>query len=118
MTTWNPADYARNSTAQLQWAQEFQSRLALSGTEALLDLGCGDGKITAALANSLPSGRALGIDNSEDMIRYAQAEHPPSQHPNLRFRQLDARALDYRDEFAEGNTHVRMVRLEVQATKP
>jgi trans-aconitate methyltransferase len=99
MTTWNPADYARHSAAQWQWAEELKSRLALSGSEALLDLGCGDGRITAALADALPRGGVVGIDNSEEMIRYAQAKHPPAKHANLRFRRLDVRALDYREEF-------------------
>jgi len=47
MTTWNPAEYARSSDAQKRWAEELPSRLDLTGSEAVLDLGCGDGKITA-----------------------------------------------------------------------
>jgi trans-aconitate methyltransferase len=99
MTTWNPDEYARNSAAQKGWAEELLSGLNLEGEEAILDLGCGDGKITAALAEAVPQGRVVGIDNSEEMIRYAQAQHPFLEHPNLQFRLLDVRALDYTDEF-------------------
>lgn len=99
MTTWNAAEYARSSTAQKKWAQEWLSRLDLNGSEAVSDLGCGDGKITAALAQAVPRGRAVGIDSSEEMIRYAQAHYRASDHQNLVFRLLDVRDLDYIDEF-------------------
>jgi trans-aconitate methyltransferase len=54
MTTWDPAQYARCSDAQMRWAEKLLSRLALTGNEVVLDLGCGDGKITAALARGVP----------------------------------------------------------------
>ncbi len=96
---WNPEAYARNSAAQWQWARELLFRLALQGSEPLLDLGCGDGKITAELARAVPRGRAVGIDASPEMIGFAQQTHPPAQYPNLAFRRLDMRALDYQQEF-------------------
>jgi cyclopropane fatty-acyl-phospholipid synthase-like methyltransferase len=56
---WNPKDYARNSTAQLDWARELIGKLDLHGDEDLLDIGCGDGKVSAALSDLLPRGRVL-----------------------------------------------------------
>ena len=47
---WDAEDYARNSSAQLEWATELMTKVALKGDEAILDIGCGDGKITAELA--------------------------------------------------------------------
>jgi trans-aconitate methyltransferase len=61
---WNPEDYAKNSDAQLKWAQELRSHLDLKGDESILDVGCGDGKITADFAVGLPHGRAIGVDSS------------------------------------------------------
>lgn len=90
---WNPDDYAKNSGAQLGWAQELLARLNLSGDEALLDVGCGDGRITATVAQSLPGGFVLGVDSSPEFIAYARAHYPRTSHPNLCFAQIDARAL-------------------------
>ncbi len=33
---WNPEDYARNSDAQLKWAQELRQNLNLQGNESVL----------------------------------------------------------------------------------
>jgi trans-aconitate 2-methyltransferase len=90
---WNPADYARNSNAQLGWARELITRLNLGGGEALLDVGCGDGKITAAVARAVPQGYVLGIDASPAFVAYARQHYPPADYPNLRFEQMDARRL-------------------------
>jgi trans-aconitate 2-methyltransferase len=96
---WNAEDYAKNSGAQLQWAKELISKLALTGTEALLDIGCGDGKITAELARLLSKGRVTGIDASPEMIRLAQESYPPETHPNLKFLRMDAAKIDLDDLF-------------------
>jgi len=91
--TWNAADYAQHSSAQLQWAEELLGKLRLRGDEAVLDIGSGDGKITARIADDVPRGRVLGIDRSPDMVRFAREVFPASAHPNLEFRQMDARAI-------------------------
>ena len=44
--TWNAADYHRSSPAQTLWAKELIAKIGLSGRERLLDIGCGDGKVT------------------------------------------------------------------------
>ena len=47
---WNPVDYAKNSDAQLKWAQELRNNIDLQKYKSILDVGCGDGKITADFA--------------------------------------------------------------------
>jgi trans-aconitate 2-methyltransferase len=96
---WNPEDYARHSDAQLKWAQELRSRLNLRGNESLLDIGCGDGKITADFARAIPRGQAIGIDSSLEMVEYAAKNYPATQYPNLRFRQMDAQAIVFEQAF-------------------
>ncbi|ERT07907.1 methyltransferase type 11 domain protein [Lyngbya aestuarii BL J] len=44
---WNLEEYTKNSDAQLRWAKQLRSHLDLNGGESVLDVGCGDRKITA-----------------------------------------------------------------------
>jgi trans-aconitate 2-methyltransferase len=96
---WNASDYEKNSSVQFQWAQELIGKLALRGSESLLDIGCGDGKISADLARILTNGMVLGIDSSEAMIRHAATQFPPKEHANLRFRRMDATEISLAERF-------------------
>jgi len=90
---WNPSDYAANSAAQLTWARELIVKLKLRGDERILDVGCGDGKITAELARALPNGMIVGLDGSMEMLRFASEHFPPEKFSNLEFIQMDARQI-------------------------
>ncbi|HXL97676.1 MAG TPA: class I SAM-dependent methyltransferase, partial [Steroidobacteraceae bacterium] len=68
-----------------------------NGDEAVLDAGCGDGKITQQLALRVPKGRVVGIDSSESMIRFAQQTH--AAQGNLSFALKDVTSLRYTNEF-------------------
>jgi len=49
--------------------------LGLRGGESILDLGCGLGQLTRAMAQAAgPSGRVLGIDRSEEQLAQARLE--------------------------------------------
>ena len=96
---WDAADYARSSAGQQQWARELIAKLVLTGTERLLDLGCGDGRISAELASIVKAGSILGVDNSPEMIAMARNNYPPIMYPNLSFQLADASALPFRNEF-------------------
>jgi len=96
---WDANDYAKNSQNQYQWAKELIPKLKLKGNETLLDIGCGDGKITAELAECLPNGRAIGIDSSTQMIKLAQNTFPSKDHTNLSFQVMDARKLLFKSKF-------------------
>ena len=85
---WNAADYAANSAVQLAWARELLARLPLRGDEHILDIGCGDGKITAEIARAVPRGSATGIDASAPMIAYARETFPGQE-----FHVMDARHI-------------------------
>jgi trans-aconitate methyltransferase len=108
---WNPHDYAKNSSAQLTWARELIARLDLTGSESVLDVGCGDGKITAEFARSLPNGFVLGVDSSADFIAYACEHYPQSEFTVLQFEQMDARCLkaDRRFNFIFSNATLHWV---------
>jgi trans-aconitate methyltransferase len=44
----------------------------LRGDEWLMDAGCGTGRLTAQLLQSLPQGRVVGVDLSQNMLATAQ----------------------------------------------
>jgi trans-aconitate methyltransferase len=99
MHRWDPKVYEKSSCAQQRWAQELLSKISIRGDERILDIGCGDGKITAEVALLVPRGSVMGIDNSVEMLRFAGARFPPSSWPNLAFQYADASELKYEDEF-------------------
>jgi len=96
---WNPEDYSRHSSAQAKWASEILAKLELKGDKQILDIGCGDGKITAEVARSVPRGRVVGLDSSPEMIDFARKRFPAEAIPQLRFQLGDARTLDFHEEF-------------------
>jgi len=99
MEQWNAVDYHMNSSEQQKWGLELLDKIALSGNERVLDVGCGDGKLTAEIVRRVPYGSVLGIDKSEDMIRFAQEHYQSDVFPNLKFVLLDARNLFFDQEF-------------------
>ncbi|HEX2710717.1 MAG TPA: class I SAM-dependent methyltransferase [Candidatus Acidoferrales bacterium] len=99
MTEWNAPEYARIAGLQEAMAAEVLSLLDLKGTERVLDLGCGNGKVTAEIAARVPRGTVVGVDASADMIAFASDHFGPTVRPNLRFETGDARCLPFREEF-------------------
>ncbi|MEJ5186308.1 MAG: methyltransferase domain-containing protein [Candidatus Geothermincolales bacterium] len=96
---WQPDEYERSSSQQKKWGLEVIGRLRLRGDERILDVGCGDGYLTAILASRVPSGEVVGVDVSPEMIEHASRRFPRQRHPNLRFVVMDASSLSFREEF-------------------
>jgi len=90
---WNADVYAANSKGQAVWANELIEKIGLRGDESILDIGCGDGKITDALSH-LTRGEVVGIDLSSEMIAYAQKSFSKPT-----FIQMDAQALNFHERF-------------------
>jgi trans-aconitate methyltransferase len=99
MAEWNAGEYHRHSSLQAALAEEQLGRLSLEGAERVLDVGCGDGKITAEIAARVPHGSVLGVDPSQNMIAFATSHFGPAVRSNLRFEVADVRRLAYRAEF-------------------
>lgn len=96
---WNAAAYAANSVVQQSWARELIAKLKLHGNEHVLDVGCGDGKVTAEIARALPRGSVVGTDASAEMIAFAKETFPPKKNSNLEFHVMDARELKFAHQF-------------------
>lgn len=87
--------YEKASTHQKEWGNKLISELGLKGNERVLDLGCGDGALTAQIAELLPEGEVVGVDSSQGMIDIAATK----EQSNLRFLRLDINRLDYENQF-------------------
>jgi len=87
---WDSEDYEKHSRSQQLWARELIDKLSLAGTETVLDIGCGDGKVTAEIARNLERGSVIGIDSSPSMIDLAKKRHPEGEFANLFFNLCDA----------------------------
>ena len=99
VATWNAADYAANSAVQQSWARELIAKLNLRGDEHILDVGCGDGKVTAEIARAVPCGSVVGVDASAEMIGFARKTFPSSKISNLKFLITDARKINFKTKF-------------------
>jgi trans-aconitate 2-methyltransferase len=69
---WDAETYDAVSDPQFEWGMEVLERLELRGDEVALDAGCGSGRVTAELAERLPSGRVIAVDGSEAMVEKAK----------------------------------------------
>jgi trans-aconitate 2-methyltransferase len=96
---WQAEKYHLNSSIQQEAATHLLKLLQLNGQERILDVGCGDGKITSAIANKLKDGQIIGSDISTEMIHFASEKFLPSKKNNLTFVLLDAEDINYDDQF-------------------
>jgi trans-aconitate 2-methyltransferase len=87
--------YEKASSFQKELGSSLISELDLTGSERVLDLGCGDGALTSRLAELVPRGFVLGIDASRGMIDTA-VKHTGD---NLRFDKMDITSIDFKEEF-------------------
>jgi ubiquinone/menaquinone biosynthesis C-methylase UbiE len=59
---------------------------------AILDVGCGTGKLLKSARSRFPDARLVGVDAAEEMVKYAQATSPAG---TIEFRQAMAEELPF-----------------------
>ncbi len=94
---WSGADYAKNSSLQQTQGEQLLSQIRFQGNEAILDVGCGDGKVTATIAERVPEGFVIGIDPSDSMLDKAQSM--VGSHHNLTFAKGAAESFSLDQRF-------------------
>ena len=72
MADWDGALYEQVNALQRWVADRSLADVLFRGDEQVLDIGCGDGAITARLADRLTTGEIQGIDVSPRMISAAR----------------------------------------------
>ncbi len=96
---WTAEDYNTYSAIQYAAAIELLERFSFTGEESVLDIGCGDGKITAKLSSLASKGQVAGMDISPEMVAFANKYFPSKKWANLTFIEADANELSYSEEF-------------------
>lgn len=93
---WEGTQYSKNSQLQYKAAMALLHAQTLRGDENILDVGCGDGKITKEIALMVPKGHVLGIDMSPSMLQLAEQQ---SQIKNTTYQLQDAAQLNFEQQF-------------------
>jgi trans-aconitate 2-methyltransferase len=85
---WDPAQYARFGDERSRPFFDLVSQIGAAEPSSVVDLGCGSGELTAALAARWPSAVVRGLDSSAAMIKQA------SDGDRLSFSLADAADFD------------------------
>jgi ubiquinone/menaquinone biosynthesis C-methylase UbiE len=91
--------YVKHSSLQNNLAAEILSTFLIKPNAHILDVGCGDGRITAELAKRVKRGKVLGIDASSTMIDFAVKNFPLEKFANLRFLQRTAEEVELPSQY-------------------
>lgn len=89
---WDAALYAAKHSFVYEYGRELVTVLAPQRGERILDLGCGSGQLTRAIAES--GARVTGLDNSASMINTARGEYP-----DVSFVLADAKDFSFEEPF-------------------
>lgn len=89
---WNPALYDQKHAFIFEYGRGLLAVLAPQAGERILDLGCGTGHLTQAIAAT--GARVVGLDSSREMIEQAR-----ETYPGIEFLVADARAFSFPYQF-------------------
>jgi trans-aconitate 2-methyltransferase len=87
MAKWDPATYLQFADERARPFFELVGRIGAESPASVVDLGCGPGQLTAALADRWPAASVVGLDSSADMIAAAAAH----SSDRVRFELADLR---------------------------
>lgn len=69
--SWNPEQYHKFKQERLAPFNDLFALIKIRSGLSVLDLGCGTGELSLALADKLPDSRVTGVDNSPEMLHKA-----------------------------------------------
>ncbi len=91
--------YNKNSSLQWAWAMDALEKYPWTETERVLDIGCGDGKVTAFISKECTNGVVVGLDISPSMIDFASSVFRKQHFSNLIYHIGDIANLPYKGQF-------------------
>jgi len=77
--SWNPETYLAFADHRERPIAELINRIPAIDVSNAVDLGCGTGNSTAALAARFPGAKLLGVDNSPEMLAKARGSLPGAE---------------------------------------
>jgi trans-aconitate 2-methyltransferase len=80
---WDAQTYEQVSDPQYEWGLEVLDRLEPRPGEAIIDAGCGSGRVTERLLERLSDGRVVGVDGSAEMIKEAEKKFASDERVTL-----------------------------------
>jgi ubiquinone/menaquinone biosynthesis C-methylase UbiE len=80
-------------------ARNLCAMLNLRGNEQVLDVACGTGHASLALASLLPAGRVTAVDFSAGMLAQARRKAAAVKVDNIDFIERDMQALGFDNQF-------------------
>jgi ubiquinone/menaquinone biosynthesis C-methylase UbiE len=80
-------------------AAHIAQRLPLRGDEEVLDVACGTGHATLAIAPRLPRGRVTAVDFSPAMLAQAASKAAAAGLRNVELVERDMQAVGYHEQF-------------------
>ena len=79
-----------------RYKEKYMTAFAIDSQKSLLEIGCGPGALTEALARWYPEMQVCGCDRDTNFIRFAR-----EKTPNIPFFEEDATKLSFADESFE-----------------
>jgi trans-aconitate 2-methyltransferase len=76
---WDPAGYLRFGDERARPFTDLLARVGAREPRTVVDLGCGEGALTASLAQRWPGARVTGVDSSPEMLAAAAAHAVPGR---------------------------------------
>jgi trans-aconitate 2-methyltransferase len=77
--SWDPAGYLRFGGERARPFVDLMARVGADAPGSVVDLGCGEGTLTASLSRRWPGARVTGVDSSPEMLAAAAASAVPGR---------------------------------------
>jgi trans-aconitate 2-methyltransferase len=90
--------YRDNSELNCKIGLKAMEQLNLKAGEHVLDVGCGDGRLTLLLAKKISSGKVIAVDLSEKMLTLAKELAAENRLKNTTFLHSDAVEIIFNHE--------------------
>jgi len=112
-TTWDPESWTQFREIRNEPFDDILSLIEVKDGLKVIDLGCGVGDLTRALADKLPNSTVIGIDTSGSMIEAARAQ----AHPRVSFELGDMSEMKEKYDLIFSKASLQFAGDQIEMTK-